>query len=683
MKTIKLFSSKAAGAFAISACVAAAGAVAHGGTYTWRSSPSSNLWSDPNWNDGTTDGVTWVDDASAPNDVVFGASSQKYVRNPGAENIRHVNDMTFNAGDYRLGGGGPLSIAGTVILNASPVTFDWNTLASGRADGSLHFYAPSDWKIAYVNDTQNSQTSTYLEGSIMFAPNNDRAFGLAPSTPTENIFVTGTPTLFASASFAVNANRIIKISSGKYLQTSVGDSNTLTYKCPIIAENTTGYDYSRNTYVTLRNDWKGLVVFDTGIGRTNSFGRLHAYTQLKIVSGVTSLTGPGGTGTDAHLYIFGNNTGFAGNTGNLTISGGEVYSPIGGLVDVGGYGQVTVTNGGKVYMPSVQWLNGHGSPGRLTIAKDGDFTVSNLRISHHTQSVEVNLNEGGIIKVKTLTVDPGKNAKCMFRFNGGRLQSLDGRRAFFASATDTAMTEEKASLCTFAVGEKGAVFDLSNGQNLWWTRPLVSDVAQDGGLRKIGAASGEDILILGNTNRYNGVTSIEGGSVQLRVDNALPPGTTVRLSGNNAYLDAYTFDFASPQRATEQWLGRLEGSGAIKSCSQVHVTNSIAPSIDGTLSIANVCDLRGDYEITADANRCGLLEVRGANQSISNLTLKVADFSVLDKSAPNDRYQILSAPNGYIGTFALPSNWPGEWAVRYTGTAAYLRVRKGTILIVR
>ena len=679
MKTIKLFRSKVTRAFAISTCVVVAGAVAHGGTYTWRSSPSSNLWSDPNWNDGTTDGVTWADDASAPNDVVFGASSQKYVRNPGAENIRHVNDMTFNAGDYRLGGGGPLSIAGTVILNASPVTFDWNTLTSGRADGSLHFYAPSDWKIAYVNDTQNSQTSTYLEGSIIFAPNNDRAFGVAPSTPTENIFVTGTPTLFAGANFAINANRIIKISSGKYLQTGVG-SGPFTFKCPIIAENTEGYDYSRNTYVKLRPDWSGLVVFDPGAGHTNAFGRLLAYTQLKIASGVTRLTGPGGVGTEAHLYVEGNGTGFAGNKGNLTINGGEVMSLLGGYVDVRQYGQVTVTNGGKVYMPSVQWLNGHVGPGRLTVVDGGEFTVSNLRISH-SQASEICLDEGGLIKANVLTVDPSNNARCVFRFNGGRLQSRDGRQSFFASATEQAMTEEKASLLTFAVGEKGAVFDTSNGQNLWWSRPLVSDAAHDGGLRKIGAESGENILILSHTNRYNGVTSIEGGGVQLRVDNALPPGTTVRLSGNASYIDAYSFD--SSDRATEQWIGRLEGSGEIRSCANVHVTNSISPNVNGSLAFRNNCELRGDYEIAADANGCGLLEVRAADQSISNLTLKVADFSVLDRQAPNTRYQILNAPNGYTGKFILPANWPAAWDVHYTATAAYLRVCKGTQLVIR
>lgn len=679
MKTIKLFRSKAAGAFAISACVVAAGAVAHGGTYTWRSSPSSSLWSDPNWNDGTTDGVTWVDDAAAPNNAVFGTSSNKSVRN--IQVTRYINDLTVATDGYNIFGSGPLSIAGSVVMNAGSATFD-GVLIGGRADGSLHFTASSDWKIAYVYSQYNNQTSTYLDGSIFFAPNNDRAFGVVPGAPAENIFITGTPTLFASGSFAVNANRIIKISSGKYLQTSVGNNDTLTYKCPIIAENTTGYDYSRDTYVTLRNNWKGLVVFDTGVARTNSFGRLLAYTKLKIASGVTTLTGPGGVGTDAHLYVSGNGSGFTDNTGNLTISGGEVYSPQSGYVDVGNYGQVTVTNGGKVYMPSVQWLNGHGSPGRLVIAKDGDFTVNNLRISH-AQSAEIFLNEGGVIRTKVLTVDPSKNANCLFRFNGGRLQSLDGRVAFFSSATAQELTEEKANLCTFAVGEKGAVFDLSNGQNLWWTRPLVSDVAEDGGLRKIGTTSGDDILILGNTNRYNGVTSIEGGGVQLRVDNALPPGTTVRLSGNNAYLDAYSFDFASPQRATEQWLGRLEGSGVMKSCSQVHVTNSIAPSVNGTLYIANVCDLRGDYEIAANEDRCGLLEMRGANQSISNLTLKVADFSALDRSAPYDHYQILSAPNGYAGKFALPSDWPGEWSVRYTDTAAYLYVPKGTVIIIR
>ena len=653
---------------------------AWGGTYTWLATPADGNWntSSLNWSDGTTDGVAWVDDASNPNDAVFGTTSTKSVS---IGSRRTVNNLTFTGNEYSLSGNGPLAVAGSVILNTGS-TFFRNVLTSGREDGSLHFSASSSWKIAYVYGTANTQTSTYLDGTVLFAPNNDRALGVVPAARTENIFITGTPTLFASGNFTINSNRTIKVLSGKGFDTGV-NGGPFTYKCQVFAENSPGRNYSTNTYLNVSPNWTGLVVFDPGTGVTNAFGRLQVNARVKILSGVTYLTGPGGTGTSAYLYVSGGNTStdFSSTKGNLTIDGSEVYASQASYVDLRYYGQVTVTNGGKLYMPSVHWLNGHGSPGRLTIADGGEVTLSNLRISQSSKS-EVHLNEGGLLKTLVLSIDPAGTQKGTFWFNGGRLQSRDARRAFFATASATPMTEEKASGIRFAVGEKGAVFDTSNGVNLWWNRPLVSGVEQDGGLRKLGAASGENILILMNTNRYNGVTSIEGGGVQLRADNALPPGTTVRMSGVNPYLDAYTFDTTSPSRSTEQWLSRVEGSGDLRSCSQLHVTNSLAPSVDGVLTFFNACDLRGDYEIVGNSNTCSRLFFKG-KQDISGLTLKVSDFSTFDTRAPNTRYAIVVANAGYTGTFARPADWPAGWDVKYTDTAVYLYFQKGTALVIR
>ena len=200
---------------------------------------------------------------------------------------------------------------------------------------------------------------------------------------------------------------------------------------------------------------------------------------------------------------------------------------------------------------------------------------------------------------------------------------------------------------------------------------------KDGGLHKIGG----NILILTSTNCYNGVTWIEGGDAQLRVDNALPPGTTLKLS-NGGFITAYTFEKESPARSTEQWIGRVEGSGALKYMTQSHVTNSIAPSVDGTIKFESRCDISGDYEVVGNANGCSCLQV-ASGQSISNLTLKVEDFSTFDSNAVVDHYQILSAPDGYTGKFALPAEWPDNWGVKYTDTGAYLKAKKPMVITLR
>ena len=179
--------------------------------YTWMASPANANWdtSSLNWNSGEA----WVDNAAAPNNAIFPASSSQTTVNVVGDHI--VSNLTINA-QYNHNGSGKIAVAGTVTVGASQTAIR-APLASGRADGSLHFTG-GDWHITFLYGGANTQTSTYLDGSF-FAPQTDSAFGVVPDEPTENIIVTSLSTLFASGPLTVNGNRILKLKSGASLMT--------------------------------------------------------------------------------------------------------------------------------------------------------------------------------------------------------------------------------------------------------------------------------------------------------------------------------------------------------------------------------------------------------------------------------------------------------------------------------
>ena len=139
-------------------------------------------------------------------------------------------------------------------------------------------------------------------------------------------------------------------------------------------------------------------------------------------------------------------------------------------------------------------------------------------------------------------------------------------------------------------------------------------------------------------------------------------------------------------------LPRVEGNGTVSYSKNVHVTNSIAPSANGKIELEWACDLRGDYEICGNAEGCSMINNQRDTLDISNLTLKVADFSTFDASKAKFNastgtgyYQILKVNSGasYSGKFNLPADWPGNWEVKYTSNGAYLHYLKGTLVILR
>lgn len=634
-------------------------------TYTWE--PVDGNWDTTtgNWNNGSSSGVPWVDDVASPNDAVFDSAASK--KNVTIGSTRYVNNLDVGK-SYTFNGSGPVSVAGTLTLVGSDSNFK-SPLVSGRVDGSLHISAATDWKIGYFSSA-NTQSATYLENLVYFAPGSDAVFGPVPDEPTENIFVTGTPTIYGNVACALNENRTIRISSGSGLQT--GGTASLTFRNLIVAEPSAGSQYSTNTYVTIRSDWTGLVTFDPGVARTNAFGRLRTSGRLKIASGVTTVTGRSGlTGTGAILYVAGNESSFSTTRGNLLIDGGELYAPQSSrFVDVRQYGQVTVTNNAKVYMPNVEWLNGLYTPGRLTIADGGDVTLDKLRISQSgSKQSEIHLEEGGILRANSIYIQESTAHAVLFRFNGGAVQARNASIAFITNPTTSRYGKAR-----FAVGEKGAVFDTSNGLAFSWSRPLVSDAEADGGVRKFGTGT----LVFTTTNAYNGATSIESGTLQVRKDNGIPSGTTLRLSGTGV-LDCHTGDSETIARSTENTLARVEGSGAVIHSANLHVTGAVAPAAGGAIRLSDACDLRGDYEIKGADGQCGRIRLDSAGQDISGLRLRLVNDDAL---ASDDVYTILEAPNGYVGKFD-ESVLPPKWSVKYSASGAALSKSKGTTIVFR
>lgn len=637
--------------------------------YTWSASGASATWdtSSANWNDG----VAWADG----NNAIFGASQQTTVS---IASERLVNDLTINDAAYTFNGAGPLRVKGTITpVGAKNQNFNV-PLASGRDDGSLHFYSTGvDWRSVYLNNAYNLQSSTVLGGTVFLMPNSDGAFGPVPAAAAENIFIeSGNPTIYGNAEFAINRNRTIKLASGSALWT--GSNHPFTYKSRIIAEPDEGSSYSQDTYVKIRSNWGGLVSFDPGEENTNAFGRLVVDTRrLKLASGVTAVTGPAaGVGENAITYVKGNGAGFSTDRGCLLIDGGELYSPKmadGGdrYVDVGSYGQVVVANGGKVAMADgVQWLNGLNSPGKLTVADDGILTVNQLRVSQSgANQSEVHLDEGGLIAVHQLRMDNASTG--LFAFNGGSLQATKENRAFYAGAA------ANWANVSFTVGEKGAGFDLSNGVNLWWGKSLASGVPDgetDGGLFK----KGSGILVITSANNYTGPTVIESGRIQARVDHAIPDGSTVRLvGGEGTRLTASTYDTETPRRSTVLQIARVEGSGELDDM-EASTIGCLAPSAGGTIELQSASMLSGDYEVAIGDGVASTLKV-AEGQDVSGLAVKVANASSLDREVS---YKILDAPDGYTGKFD-DSALPAGWGLKYTGDGAWLYHLNGLLLIVR
>ena len=211
---------------------------------------------------------------------------------------------------------------------------------------------------------------------------------------------------------------------------------------------------------------------------------------INVNPGAVVNIGNGSGGTVGGTYIGGyiNASGSGPGVGTLNINGG--------ILNVAAAGTV---NGGD---GSHLWLNPWGGSGST-----------------------INLNGGTLSTARPISNGTGSSA-AYFYFNGGTLQA------------DASINILDNSALTTYVEAAGATID-TNGYNATIYPALLSGVANDGGVTKIGAGS----LTLAGNNTYTGPTTITAGTLVLTGGNTtylggnlnINNGSTLTLTGGEQY----------------------------------------------------------------------------------------------------------------------------------------------------
>ena len=672
---------------AMLAAVAAA-AVAHGdGSYTWAGGTSGN-WdsSTANWDDGTAN-VAWVEGTNA----VFNNSSATTINVSGS----HVaSNITITGSSIVMNGSGPLSWTG--VFKTSKTTTIYCPFTD-NGDG-LHFDICNH---TYLRNSSSHTGGTYIKntsGNSVAFIFSDAVLGPVPATPTNNIIIqagSGKAALHFdqnSGGDSIHRNRKVLIEDGATMW--VGSNSELHFYGDINGAKASN-GYPTGTRVgTYTEHWKARAY----LHGTNYFGRLYVEGNMEIADGRTTVvTTDQGTKASAALYVKGpdNATSYSTQRGYLRVSGGTLCNYQGGYrFEVSYYGHLDI-DGGTVSLASAEFLNALTNPGKTTIRNGGLLDCSVFRLSQTSvgNGGELHLVTNGTLKCNYIWMDFANAGKGIVHFNGGKLQAKNGNNS---QEIVLQPTNAKWDACTFQVEEGGAIFDTSNGQHIYFGRPLVSGVGdgkKDGGVICRLANGRAVVMDNADTHSYTGPTRLEAvnsgtdaRTLQCRGANILPATTTLQL-GPGTQVGFSDWVGASDEGRTDQTqkVARVEGCGRVFYNSLLTVTNAVAPVFDGTygtLSFQKPCSLSGDYELTGDRNGCGCLKFESSGQNISGLAMKVSDFTALNENAQVDFYKILDAPNGYTGKFA-DGNLSGAWHVQYTTTAAYLFCQRGTVIVFR
>lgn len=571
----------------------------------------------------------------------------------------------------------------------------------GGTDGGVHVTGQN---ILYWFAKDSDYTGgTWLEstgGLLGLNPKyGDSVFGKVPDEPSTNIWITGSnPTIYNQANeFVIHSNRTVFVKNGSCLRTGAGENARLVFGGLVKGETVGGLEYPTNTIFRVRGDWLGTTVLSPGTGRTNDIGCLTVEGSLEITNGVTRVTSSKTgitTGDQIPLYITagGSTTALSETKGRLVVrNGGVLYAPQTGVrhAVMANYAQADIC-GGTVEMPNIEWLNALSKPS-LTTVRDGGFL--NVGIFRVTQGVTgnptvVRLGTNGLMRVNQLALDLTKDQPDVtFLFDGGAIQSASGYAAADEKASGTDKRQSfirdssnaKWDGVKFAIGPGGAIFDTDNDKHLYWFRPLVKAVPgePDGGITVRGNKGRS--AIFHKDLEYNGPTTVDGDcTLQLRAG-SLPTGTRLVLkNGGKAGFTNYD-NSHTPTAAT---LDSIEGNGTLTWCRGITVTNAIAPSIGGTITLHEACALDGvTLEIDGDATGCGKVKFESV-QNISNMTLAMKDPTTFNTEAGKKFYKIVDNAK-YSGEFTKAADWPEDWAVKYESDGVYLTHIDAFTMVVR
>ena len=424
--------------------------------------------------------------------------------------------------------------------DVSTVNMNMPLLSGAASDGGVH-YSSSGGKWIQLSGTFGNSTfngGTWLYGNaVLINQVGDGGFGAQPTSPTNNINICGSATLFGGGSqYTIHRNRNIKLFAGVTAMIACNSEGTgmrIGGEMSVPDGDGAAMDTILKIGDTPKDEtWGGFVVLDPGEGRTNLLDRIYVVRNLEIASGVTIVRSPSnGTDAGAPIYVAGNNSAYTSgykSYGNLKVSGGKLVIEGRRYMEANKWGQVLV-NGGTIsgMTDKAEYLNGLSStPGRLTIENGGKVEFSLVRIGQGWDyESEINVNTGGVLRASQICM--GNKSKASLNLNGGTIVSYESptmstadrnlyRNNFLGDDSDK---WERANVRVLAGGAK---FN-TDGYSPTVRTPLLSGVGvgeTDGGLTKLG----DGTLTMTTTNTYNGVTRLEGGTLAFSHANGRPDG---------------------------------------------------------------------------------------------------------------------------------------------------------------
>jgi len=417
-----------------------------------------------------------------------------------------------------LEGGGKIILAGPRQYQTLKCPF----VSGAEEDGGLTIQGGDHF--LYMEAKNSFNGGTHLRGTTFIPSGGDLAFGAVPSAPKPNIFFDTSSSILHMTTMTVDKNRTVQIGTNQTAKIGVQSGDVAR-----IAGVIQGYGADGHLGgLDVVNNWSGCLAIGPEDGRTNQIGRLRVYSHLRHVAGTTLITSNmvQKTAANSHFYLCGNGSSFTETKGTLDIAGGLVKVTRGSWIETSSCGQLIVTNGTFDCSATSEFLNALGSGGRVIVGENGTMICNQLRITQDSGKIDgvprsyVHLRKGGVLKTTKFWIDSGNTASVgSVLLDGGTLMPR-GPTVNFLGETNSDKQRDLWNANIFVRScAGGAVFD-TDGFSISVKNPILSGAAADGGVVKKGLGT----LTLVSTNRYNGVTRVDGGKLVFEHANGFPGG---------------------------------------------------------------------------------------------------------------------------------------------------------------
>ncbi|OWV69364.1 autotransporter outer membrane beta-barrel domain-containing protein [Rhizobium sp. N122] len=477
----------------------------------------------------------------------------------------------------------------------------------------------------------------------------------------------------------------------------------------------TGSSWSNSNDLYVGHEGAGTLTIDDGGAVDNTIGHIGYFSGA---SGTVTVTGNGSTWTNSQELTVGDS-----GTGTLTISNGGTVSSTFGYIgnDITAAGAVVVTGANSLWSNTDDVSVGEVGAGSLTISNGGTVTGSFGYVGFSTDgsgvasvtgagsswinsnelsvgefgSGSVTIENGGLISASGVVIADDSGATGTVNIAGS---AGNGRGVLEAGYIDSgagdaglvfdggilrATGNEANFLGGFSAGEvifdAGGAFIDTNG----FAIGISTDLQGTGGLTKQGSGT----LTLSGTSSYNGVTTVEAGTLLAGSAGAFVQNGAYAVNGG--ILDLGGFDLT---------MGQLSGSGGEIAIGSADLT--IDQASDGTYGgiFSGSGDLTklgsGTLRLTGDSSAFagtttvagGRLIVNGSLGGILTMTGGRLGGSG-DVGALSAGAGVTIAPGNSIGTLTVGGNLTFDAGATYevevdpAGTASDLISVTGTAFL--